>query len=605
MTLLDSLNPFRETSSLHKYFSLCLLFLILLLFSASLCFLESKFLILLDNFINVLFFLLFLIIPGFYFLKLLNRRYFTNNIAILLSYPTSIIVFGLIWIVLQTLNSPPFAYALINGCFVIVILSLACKKKLLPKIFKIDEIYKYGLLLVLIGALIAVSFVSVDTENPKLEVRVSSISKSHSMPHDNRLQYRTAKVFLNKEAPWTDNFWTMGDRPPLMGVINSIWAFSTLNFKHYTSWYFEIVGIVLNILFILPCAVISKRIFNNPKVFYIVPVAIFLNIFIFLNIYYTWPKLMGAFFPLASVVLLLIKKRIGYLTMFIVGILWSLAALAHPGAMLSFPVLFLFYFIFSFKLNKLKYIIPFFVSFLLLQTPWIIYKKHHPKIDTNNLVILFIPSENFPDNPIKTISNFLKEYPVKKQLEHRFNRIKEFIKRNNIFGAPGSLFSGNLKKYYKNLYKREFFNPAVAMGELQILLCIPILMYFFISYFFKHKKISPSLNIRLLSFFFFFIILSYAFNVFIKWKDSYNHTLPYVELIFGIMIFSGISFSLNKSIRILSFSFIIIRFIYYLINSPLSYKFQFFDIFNILVVLGVIVTICLSQFYIRRHQELL
>jgi len=176
-----------------------LLSLILLIYSAALYFLESKFLILLDNFINVLFFLLFLIIPGFYFLKLLNKKYFTNNIAILLSYPTSIIVFGLVWIVLQTLNSPPFAYALINGCFVIVILSLAYKKKLLRKIFKIDAIYKYGLLLLLIGALMAVSFISVNTENPKLEVRVSSISKRHSLPHDNRLQYRTAKVFLKKK----------------------------------------------------------------------------------------------------------------------------------------------------------------------------------------------------------------------------------------------------------------------------------------------------------------------------------------------------------------------------------------------------------------------
>jgi len=604
-TIKDQLESTFKTLSGDKKNNVFLLFLILLFCLMILTPFKSKFKILSENFIYILLFQLFLIVPGFYSLKILNKRYFTNNIAILLSYPASIIAFGLIWIILQIFSSPPIVYPIINGCFVIAVLSLAYKKNLSGNIFKIGEIYKYGLLLVLIGAIVAASFVSVDTKNPKHEiVHCSLIPKLHPMPHDNELQYKTAKVFIKNSAPWASRYWTMGDRPPLMGIINSIWAFSTLNTDKYEFWYYEMIGIVLNILFIFPCVIISKKLFKDQNIFYLVPLAILLNVFIFLNIYYTWPKLMGAFFPLASIALLLIKKRIEYFTMSIVGILWGLGYLCHPGVILTLPVLFVFYLISSINFKKIKYFIPFFIFFFLLQSPWIIYKKFHPRIDTNHLLYHYLPTESYRGHPLKTIIHFFKEFPLEKQLKHRFNMLKAFIQNENIYIGLPDIFTGHIGDYYKKLFNREFRIPIIAMGELQILLSIGILFFCLVkSFLFKQGMTPTHLNKRLILFFLSFVILSYAFNAFFKWTFSYNHELPYVELILGIIIVSGFSFSFNRTIRILSFSLIAFRFGYYVIQISITNGYQIFDFFNVIVFLGIIAEIYLSHYYRKRFDK--
>lgn len=65
------------------------------------------------------------------------------------------------------------------------------------------------------------------------------------------------------------------------------------------------------------------------------------------------------------------------------------------------------------------------------------------------------------------------------------------------------------------------------------------------------------------------------------------------------MIVTGISFSLVKPIRIFSFSLIIIRFVYYVIDPSLNLKFQIFDFFNVAAITGVVIMIYLSQYHIK------
>ena len=205
---------------------------------------------LLSNFIEVLLFQLFLFIPGFYFLKLLNKRFFNNNISILLSCSASILGFGLIFLVLKLLKSPPVFFLIINAGIIVTLVSLAYKKKLLGEIFKIDKVYKYGLALILIGATTAASFVSVNTDIQNLDnwrhSRKIAERGLAPLPMDNYLQYLTARVFIEDSTPWTAANWTMGDRTPLMGVINSIWALSALNDDYYVFWNYQIIGIILN-----------------------------------------------------------------------------------------------------------------------------------------------------------------------------------------------------------------------------------------------------------------------------------------------------------------------------------------------------------------------
>ncbi|UCC39468.1 MAG: hypothetical protein JSV96_17060 [Candidatus Aminicenantes bacterium] len=559
---------------------------------------------LIKSILKILYFLLFLFIPGFYFLKILNRKYFNNNISILLSCPTSIFIFGLLFLLLQILSSPPIIYSVLIGGFITSLLLIAYKKGLINELFRISRIYHYAILLILIGAIINVCFVSIGNESAN---DISSWEHSrniadrglHTLPGDNYAPYQTATVFIKNSKPWVTKNWTMGDRPPLMGVINCIWSHFTLNSENYSFWNYEIVGIVLNILFILPCTIISSRFFRDPHVYYIVPIAILLNTFVFLNIYYTWPKLMEAFFILL-IIALFMNKRIGYLSMSIAGILAGMGLLSHGLAILSLPILLTLSMIVLFKLKSLKHLVPFIGFILLLQSPWIAYKKLHPSINTNHLLYHYIPTEKYPDDPIRTLTNFFKKVPIKEQLEHRCELIKKVVS-NNMNRAFKSLLTGRVIGYYKRTEMREFLFPIVAIGEFQILFCIPVLSYLTICYFLlKRKEAFLNFNFKLIALFFSFIILSYLFNAFIKWDISTNHTLPYAELIIGISIISGISFSLLKPIRILSFSLIVAHFCYYVIRSAQRQGFQIFDFYNLSIIVGIIILFYVSRNFVRR-----
>jgi hypothetical protein len=279
---------------------------------------HSKYVVLFGTTFKILLFLFALFVPGFFLLKLLKKNYFDNNTAFLLAAPTSITLFSIIFIILQIFKSPPLWYFVFNIGVTILIISMAYKNKITKEILYIDNTLKYGFILIVIGAVMATSYIAVNTDNPTQEVNTWTIPANRGfnhLPSDNGLQYDTAMVFANYRQPWSWGLhdWTMGDRPPLLGVVNATIALSLatpaallFNLKPivYPFWYYEIIGIVLNLLFILPLTFLARKVFNNEKTIYFVPLAVLLNGFIFLNIYFTWPKLLATYFALLSIAFL-------------------------------------------------------------------------------------------------------------------------------------------------------------------------------------------------------------------------------------------------------------------------------------------------------------
>ena len=467
---------------------------------------------------------------------------------------------------------------------------------------------KYGFILVYLGSVIAISFVHVNIENPQKEIDRSEIIARRGLeklPVDNRLQYDTARSLINYGEPWrweSDWSWTMGDRPPLMGVLFSITALSTLKYFH-TYWDYQILGTILNALFLLPLVFVVNKLFGNKKVSYYLIIIIFLNVFIFLNIYYTWPKLFSVFFCFVSVAILLEKRR-SLTFAALSGGLWGLACLSHAGSLLSLPFLFLFYCIYIIKTKKTKatlHIGSFLLVFVLLQLPWTIYKKNHPEINTQRLLYHYMPEEYYPEDftqkeAFDALLRFYSEYPLKEQVTHRISNLSKIINSHYFSPTFNALFKGNWGEYFRNIYKKEFLFPITAIGEIPILLCFLVILFSLATSSFQIVKKRPlNLNLRLIAFFLSISLLGYIFNILLKWSLSHNHELPYFELIMVIVIIYGISFSSHPALRYFLLGLSFIRFLSYVSFTSLELKYPVFDFFNVAVVSGVIAMILIAN----------
>lgn len=621
------MKNYLEIALNHQQRLLPLLIIALFLMTSKIGFVNSKYVVLFGITFKILLFLLALFVPGFFLLKLLKKNYFDNNTAFLLATPTSITLFSIIFIILQIFKSPPLWYFVFNMGVTILIISLAYKSKITKEILYIDNTLKYGFILIVIGAVMATSYIAVNTDNPTQEVNTWTIPANrgfNQLPIDNNLQYDTAMVFANYRQPWSwgPNDWTMGDRPPLLGVVNATIALSLatpaallFNLKPivYPFWYYEIIGIVLNLLFILPLTFLAKKVFNNEKAIYFVPLAVLLNGFIFLNIYFTWPKLLATYFALLSIAFLF-SRPISVINIFITGWLWALAALSHGGAVLSLPVLFVFYSIYLLRKIKLtlylKYLMIFMTALVIFQSPWTTYKKMHPAIDTVKLYFFYIPTEFWPQeglsfaskNTMTAMMTFLQAYPLEQQLSVRWENLKQVITQNAISGTINAVMSGNWKEYHDILYMAEFLYPITAIGEVQILLSIAILVIYLLIYILKREKLSLPFNMKLMGLAIAFVLMSYLFNILIKWLPSHNHEMPYFELVIAIAIFAGISFAV-KYIMMFSLGMIGIRFGYYLIYSSIQHNYHIVDFFNVVVIISVILVIYLANQFCQQDKR--
>jgi hypothetical protein len=539
----------------------------------------------------------FFICPGFYLLRLVNKIHFNIASAFLLSLPVTIGLYCLIFLILYNLHAPTLLYTFVCIGTTAGIMIMAQFKGHLKDIKEIGSTLKLGIGYVIIGTIVALSYVVVNTDNPRQDVTQLSVAQRgfHSLPIDNRLQYDVAKTFANHRPPescrW-DN-WHISDRPPLLGLINAFVALAITNPKGYPYWEYQIVSTFLNVIFLLPLTSISVALFNNRKAAFLLPIAVFFNGFLFLNTYYTWPKLFGVFFPLTSFALML-EAGIDLRTMTTTGLLWGMGSLCHTGVILSAPIFIFLYLLFPLKNKKFYYLIPCLLCIVLVNLPWAFYKSAYA-IDRNVLLKThYVPGAKFEKPLAEGILAFMEETPPKEQIKHRLANVRKLFAWKVVEPAFSALISGDWKNYHRFTYVNEFYHPLAAVGPFQIMICALIGLILAITKISGHSTIGDFLDIKLLTFFFLFIVISYMFNAFAKWTEPINHELPYTELVLATGVLAGVSLSYCSILRWLSMGLILLRFGHYLIYTSIRHKFYVLDFFNVCIIFGAVLMLFLA-----------
>lgn len=561
-----------------------------------------------------------LIIPGHFVIRLVSRHRIDDDTAALAAPAATITLYGLIFIWLQLNWAEPIHYLIVNVSTTVLILSIAWKKRLHVSVQRIHPLTRFGFILAFIVAVMATSFVAVGLKAPSTQVDDWKIVANRGFderPVDNNLPYETTLSFTTRGEPWLieEKFgWTMGDRPPLSGVVNAIVSFTFPPWGKYPFWWYEIVGVVLNLLFVAPLCRLCGKIFTNSKVAKLATLAVLVNGFVFFNVYYTWPKLFGVYFVVMAIWLCLIWAT-NWKTGFCSGFIWGLGALCHGGALLSLPVPFAMFALLRFRKRPFPTIAwasCFVIGLVLTQVPWSLYKKRHPEIDTVKLIHThYLPASFAPtvemnrhhaDDLGLMARLFFEQNPPGAQLRRRLDNVSELFAKNDFNQTLRAFLSGKTSYYYDNLYATEHHFPFSAVGELPLTICLCVLAFLVVRNGILNGESNPFNSLcdaKMAAFFAVYVVGSYVFNAFIKWNPAENVELPYVELILAIVLTSGTCFAFNTVTRTLALGLIIVRFSHLIIATSALHHFHPLDFHNLVIFgclsLAVIFSIGISR----------
>lgn len=521
----------------------------------------SRYLLTVNFSLQLLFVFAALIFPGFFLLRLLLPPT-SKESSLILSPAVTITLMGSLFTIWSlTTLSPVWLFIALAATYCVIAI-LAVIKRRVRDVTRIGPLATRGLIMAFIASLIAVNFIVAGMENPMNDLHTyGQICKRgfHDMPPDNYLQYSVAKTLANRAEPWLwpDAYeWTMGDRPPLMGATQAVFAISMFRPSSFEFWFYELIGIVLNALFLIPLPLIIAKTFKNPLLTGLIPVFVALNPFMFLNIYYTWPKLFGLSFALTAIALLLTSPR-SLRVSAVGGWLWGLGALAHTGAVLSLPIIIPM--VFGYRLVKdrslkvIPNILVFIVVLAITFSPWIIYKKTHPKIDTQKLLQMhyfpadfqkmdYDPGRFYSHDLFRLVSGFHAQHPLNEQISVRLRNLSAFVKPFDAWRTKTiALLTGDLQTYFSK-QAEIFFKPLMAVGVGPLLTALILAIFLVIRRFTStHRRggeLFPNGGLLFIAACC-FTLLSYAFNALLKWTPPCNHELPYLELLSAIIVVYG------------------------------------------------------------------
>ncbi len=346
--------------------------------------------------------------------------------------------------------------------------------------------YKIPLAALIVMSLFSCAFISLQLAGPRpffpdpefqvqnnyqaFNVKVLNVAQTPA--NDNYVPYRQAQFMVNHADIRTTSFideWGVHffQRTPLMGAATA--EFFTLlgdtpplqytwspgvQDPNKTYIKFQIIGQIMNSLFVLPAYFILARLFNRKtalaSLLFIIPSAYFL-----FNSFFTWPKSLVAFFVLFSWILIL-EKRLRYLLL--AGVASGTAYLTHDLAVLYIgaSVLLLLY---SKRFRDTLIFIGINILFFL---PWfivsaIIYKKPStfiyypfsihgiPQVEQKDAII----KEFFATSPLKIIAIKLQSLaylltPYQLIVDESGQEFARRMWACTLFNVPGAMGLGLL-----------------------------------------------------------------------------------------------------------------------------------------------------------------
>lgn len=280
-----------------------------------------------------------LFLPGYVLLDLLTKT-FTVEERIALSFFVTIPGYSLAVLLGALFSAPWYVLAVADFSLVAVSLVFFVRRRLYRGLMHADLLGIEATLIVFVFSLL---FVALPFQTASLSVSMKIQSFVHTADPDNYLPYRVAQFVVNHLDPRRQEFladWTIADRTPLMGLAAAfflqvyhvnvpsgiLWTLPTV-VQGNSYQFFQIIGSFLNSLIMLGAYTFLKEEFNR-KTGAVTTVLLLLNSFVLLNISYTWPKNLAAYFVLISYYLLLKRRP------FWSGFAGALAFLSHPiGAM--------------------------------------------------------------------------------------------------------------------------------------------------------------------------------------------------------------------------------------------------------------------------------
>ena len=413
--------------------------------------------------------LLVLTTSGFLFCQLvflpighiLSNRLFTRlstTMKLLASYSISIIIYALLLClgIALGISNTWLRYGFLISLSVFFTVWLLSRQY---KVFCNDKQVSWMFLVWFIYFLLAV-FITAFPYGNFHNMTGGAAMKLSGLPIDNLIPYNFSRYLVERINPRKLEVvpnWGATDRGPL-GAIATALGFIILGQKESKHWltpspqlYFiaQLIGTFLNSLSLLAIWTVTRELFGNRTAKYAVMLCS-INYFFFLNIFFFWPKfLMAYFLVLAALIWKLSNYR------FFAGIFLAAAMLSHDSALFCIIALFIFLGIknirfknlLSSTLDSIKELIPVIFGFIMLISPWLIYKNFYVPPSSRLLYMhLFCQiqdsSAKLPFNKIFT--EYMSQNTLAQIIETRLYNIIH----------PFNLFDYYQSKWYEHIYSQ-------------------------------------------------------------------------------------------------------------------------------------------------------
>jgi hypothetical protein len=205
----------------------------------------------------------------------------------------------------------------------------------------------------------------------------ASLRFSHPLPPDNTIPFLFAEGLVNGHVrrPLLAD-WLSSDRPPLQ---TGIYLSQRRYFVHELPY--VVVSIVIQSFWILSLWLFSTAFRISPRALSLILLVCVLDGFIFLNNFYTWPKLIAASYVVGFAALLLpeefyVLARRRWPVAALAGLMFALGMLSHGGSMFGIAGVVLACLLMRRSLDFKPFSLIL-ASAFLLYLPWTLYQKFY------------------------------------------------------------------------------------------------------------------------------------------------------------------------------------------------------------------------------------
>ncbi len=511
--------------------------------------------------LDVIFILIVLTLPGWWGLSCVVSpavHGLTDELRALLSIPLTMLIVAVLFLALQIAGAPPLGFSLVffllYGWLAGGLLFNAARRAEAARFLKGHQAFFWLQVLVPVAAIFYAS-VGLDWSGQITEWQHLANRHLWTLPVDNEISWLGSFTWREYLKPNALFFfpWRISDRGPLYSVVHSFLSRAIDPGGEYYALYVR-VGIIMNGLFASALFVWVRQLSGKTRMAWAVAAVVALNPFMFLNVYYVWPKLAGAYFALCALVVLWGPAAPSVRDYAIGGALFALAALSHTGQLLSVPMFYAITLVRDVRSTRgLLRSLALPAALIAVEIPWTLYKQWYAPEGYALFVLAYLDNKGFDRPLMENVTTFFREHPLNEQISvrlHHFVQVWWGTIDWRVLWAfwTGRLVNGHWLENGVNLSSLEFFEPWYSAG----VLVFPWIAVGaavnaaaalvgrrgrpsgrgssrFCGLFLRDPTVpSPA---RPLAWVALFVFVSLTFNTLTRWFYPMTHALPYLETV--------------------------------------------------------------------------